>query len=357
MTEYVATTPGLFPLSDRAKSELSDLKGHGKADLISGIGSDELRAAYDEARSGAVTDQREAGLDRIVEGQLRWDDMLVHPLAVHENVETGGIVRYYDNNNFYRDPRVVGELTPSGDVPNELARAAELLDNGGDADATDGSEHADEADGGADTDALQAVLPGPYSLSDLATDEHYGDEREFLSAIASFLGREVESFPAHETLFLLEPSLVESPPTDDVADAVPEAIDAVADATDADVVVHTYFGALDEKTYAYLMDADVSALGFDIVADDREQTVYNASEYGVTDDVALGLADGQNTLVESPETLRERAAWFTERVPQTDFETAYLSTNTELFYLPVNRYREKLAALGAAADHEEEVAA
>ncbi len=32
--------------------------------------------------------------------------MLAHPLTVHENVETGGIVRYYDNNNFYREPDV-----------------------------------------------------------------------------------------------------------------------------------------------------------------------------------------------------------------------------------------------------------
>ena len=36
MTEVLATTPGLFPLPDWAKDELSDLKGHQKDDLISG---------------------------------------------------------------------------------------------------------------------------------------------------------------------------------------------------------------------------------------------------------------------------------------------------------------------------------
>ncbi len=207
-----------------------------------------------------------------------------------------------------------------------------------------------------DTDPpLQATLPGPYSLADLATDEFYGDDREFLSAVASFLAGEVESFPAHETLFLLDPSLVASPPDDDLAAAVPEAVDTVAGATDADVVVHTYFGALDEKTYAHLLDADIDAVGLDLVDADREGTVYNAVEYGITDDVALGVADGQNTLVESPETLRERASWFTEQVPATDFERVYLSTNTEPFYLPVNKHRAKLDAVGAAADLEREV--
>jgi 5-methyltetrahydropteroyltriglutamate--homocysteine methyltransferase len=335
MTEFVATTPSLFPLPDPAKSELADLKGHQKGDLISGDESEAVADVYDDARSTVVDEQLDAGLDRVVEGSLRWDDMLAHPLAVHDNVETGGIVRYYDNNNFYRDPRVTGELTASGDVAADLAAAADLLDD--------------------DDPPLQAVLPGPYSLADLATDEFYGDDREFLAAIAEFLAGEVESFPEHETLFLLDPSLVAAAPDDDLAGAVPEAIDTVAGATDADVVVATYFGALAEKTYAHLLDADVDALGLDVVAADREQTVYNAVEYGITDDVALGVADGQNTLVESPETLRERATWFTEQVPATDFQRVYLSTNTEPFYLPVNKHRAKLDAVGAAADLEREV--
>ena len=337
MTQYVATTPSLFPLPDPAKSELADLKGHQKGDLITGNESDAIASVYDDARSTVLDDQLDAGLDRVAEGGLRWDDMLAHPLTVHDNVETGGIVRYYDNNNFYRDPQVTGELTPSDDIAADLAAVADHV--------------------GDDAPDLQATLPGPYSLADLATDEFYGDDREFLSAVADFLAGEVESLPDHGTLFLLDPSLVTAPPDDDVAPAVPDAIDTVADATDADVVLYTYFGALAEKTYAHLLDSDVDAVGLDLVAADREQTVYNAVEYGITDDVALGVADGQNTLVESPETLRERAEWFADQVPATDFGRVYLATNTEPFYLPVNKHRAKLDAVGTAADLETEVRA
>jgi 5-methyltetrahydropteroyltriglutamate--homocysteine methyltransferase len=204
---------------------------------------------------------------------------------------------------------------------------------------------------------LQAVLPGPYSLADLATDDYYGDPAEFLAAVSDFLAAEVAAFPDHETLFLLEPSLVESPPGDGLDERVPEAISAVAAETDADVVVHTYWGALEEKTYAHLMDSEVAALGFDVVAGDREQTLYNVTEFGTTNDVALGLVDGQNTRVESAETIRERVDWFTEQVPSQEFETAYLTPNTELFYLPVSKAREKLDVLAAAAATEEEVEA
>ncbi|ADQ66800.1 methionine synthase ii (cobalamin-independent) [Halogeometricum borinquense DSM 11551] len=335
MTELVATSPGLFPLPDWAKSDLSDLKGHQKDDLISGDETDDIVAVYEDAREEVVADQLDAGLDRVVEGQLRWDDMLAHPLTIHDNVETGGIVRYYDNNNFYRDPQVVGDLSFSGDVAAELEAASEF----------------------AGETPLQAVLPGPYSLAELATDEYYGDEADFLAAIGDFLGGEVEAFPDHETLFLLDPSLATDAPDDDIAERVPEAIDAVAGATDADVVVHTYWDAIDEKTYAHLMDADIEAIGFDFVAGDRETTLYNINEYGAKDDVALGLADGQNTLVEDPETIRERVEWVNDQIHASEFDTAYVTTNTEPFYLPVNKHQEKLAALAAAADLESEVEA
>jgi 5-methyltetrahydropteroyltriglutamate--homocysteine methyltransferase len=328
MVRIVSTTPGLYPLPDWAKEELADLKGRQKDDLVSGDEGEEITAAYDRAREEVVSRQQAAGLDRIVEGQLRWDDMLAHPLAVADSVETRGIVRYYDNNNFYREPVVTDDLAATGDVAEELDAA---------------SEHAEEG--------LQAVLPGPYSLADLATDEYYGDDAAFLDAVADFLAAEAEAFPSVETLFLLEPSLVENPPGDGPDERASEAIDAVAGAVDAEVVVHTYWGALEEKVYAHLMDADVDAIGFDLVSN-HDQNVYNVQEYGTKSDVALGVVDGQNTLVESPETIRERVDWFTEQT-DGDYDTVYATSNTELFYLPVNKSEAKLDALGEATELEE----
>jgi len=323
MTRVVSTTPGLYPLPDWAKDDLSDLKGHQKENLVDGDEDPQTRDAYQRARTEVIERQQAAGLDRVVEGQLRWDDMLAHPLAVHDSVETRGIVRYYDNNNFYREPVVTGDLDADGDVAAELEAAADLVDEG-----------------------LQAVLPGPYSLADLATDEHYGDEAAFLDAVAEFLAGEVATFPEVETLFLLEPSLVENAPGDGTDERASEAIDAVATATDADVVLQPYWGALEEKVHAHVLDTDVDALGYDLVSE-PDANVYNVQEYGTKEDVALGLVDGQNTLVESAETITERIDWFTEQVPAQDFETVYATANTELFYLPVNKFEAKLDALGA----------
>ncbi|MEF8821099.1 MAG: 5-methyltetrahydropteroyltriglutamate--homocysteine methyltransferase, partial [Halovenus sp.] len=321
MTEIVSTTPGLYPLPDWAKEDLKTLKGNQKEDLISGDEGPEIQSAYEEVRTEFIDAQKAASLDRIVEGQGRWDDMIAHPLVVHDDVETRGIVRYYDNNNFYREPVVNDELSATGDVAAELSAGAEQVDDG-----------------------LQAVLPGPYSLADLATDEYYDDSEEFLAAIADFLAEEADQFPAVETLFLLEPSLVENAPEEGEDERASEALDTVANAIDADVVAYPYWGALEEKVYAHVMDADIDALGFDLVSN-HDENVYNAQEYGTPDDVALGVVDGQNTLVESPETITERVEWFSEQTQQNDYERIYATTNTETFYLPVNRFEEKLEAL------------
>ena len=329
MTEYVATTPGLYPLPDWAKDDLSDLKGHQKEDLLTGDEGGEITAVYEDGRGEVLDDQLTASLDRVVEGQLRWDDLIAHPLTVHDAVETGGIVRYYDNNNFYRDPKVVGELDFSGDMAAELEHAAEIV---------------------GDDAPLQATLPGPYSLAKLATDQHYGDEAEFLDAITQFLVGEATALPDHETLYLLEPSLVEDPPEDGEDAHASEAIDAVAGATDSDVVVHTYWDTLEEKVYAHLMDAGFDAVGFDFVAGDRDQALYNINEYGTKDSIAVGVVDGQNTLEEDPETVAERVEWIDERVPNEEFDRVYVTSNTELFYLPVNKYKSKLRALADAVE-------
>lgn len=333
MTERVAATPGIYPLPDWAKETLSELKGHQKGDLLGGDEGGAIAEAYEEVRTEHVDDQLEAGLDVIVEGQSRWDDMLAHPLTLHDAVETGGIVRYYDNNNFYRHPTVTEVPEPTGDIAADLTRAAQL----------------------APTQSLQAVLPGPITLADLSTDACVNDTVEFHHVLAELLAGELADAPHIETLYLLEPSLVTTPPEEDLCVELAELYATVAAATDAEVVVHSYFGALAEQTHVYLVDADVAGMGVDIVADDREQTIYNAGEYGMADVMALGITDGQNTLVESAGTLVERVAWVFDQLPTADPTRLYLSTNTEPFYLPVSKHRQKLAAVAEAAAEVTEV--
>lgn len=324
MTDYRATTLGLFPLPDWGKDELSSLKGHQKHDLISGQESEELTEVYDTLRQEVIETQYDAELTNIVEGQLRWDDMLAHPLTIHENVETRGLLRYYDNNNFYREPVVTGPLTPNGDLAAELEKA------------TSG------------TGELQGIIPGPYSLADLATDEYFSDHETFLAEITEYLIEELSECPSHDLLFILEPSLVTAPPESNEHEVISELIGDIASASTADVVLQPYWGALDEAIYAQLLDTPLTGIGFDwVTAPDQSKELIQ--KHGIPGTIGLGIVDGQNTLVETPEEIQTGLAWFDDATGIDSPETIYASPNTELFYLPVSKFEAKLESLGAAA--------
>lgn len=324
MTEYRATTLGLFPLPDWGKDELSSLKGHQKHDLIGRNESEELTDVYDSLRTEVIDAQQDADLSFVVEGQLRWDDMLAHPLTIHENVETRGLLRYYDNNNFYREPVVTGPLTPTGDLASDLEKAGE------------------------DTDSLQAVIPGPYSLADLATDEYHNDQDDFLREIAEYLVAELDRCPSVESLVILEPSLVTSPPDPDQYDVISGMIEDVASAVSTDVILQSYWGVLEGNLYESLLSTSIPGFGFDwVTAPDGTKDLLR--EYGVPDVVSIGIVDGQNTLVESPADIHEELDWFDDTSGIAAPETIVLTPNTELFYLPVSKFEAKLESLGAAA--------
>lgn len=326
MTNLTATTLGLFPLPDWAKRELEDLKGHQKHDLISGEEGEQITSVYRRARRELIDIQEDAGLDQIVEGQLRWDDMLAHPLTVHPNVDTAGIVRYYDNNNFYREPVVTGPLEVDGDVSAELETANTY------------------------TESLTAVLPGPYTLFDLATDNHYGSETAFFDAVAAFLAEEAAEFPAIDHLILPEPSLGTTTPSADVQSRLADGVNQITAAVDAPTTVVPYWGQPSSETYTALLDADVTAIGFDLVTAPEQHTL--VSEYGAPEQIYLGVIDGQNTRVESGDELHNRIDAFVEQ-GQIDPATTLVGPNTELFYLPTNRFEEKLTVLGALTERTE----
>ncbi|MDL0121804.1 MULTISPECIES: 5-methyltetrahydropteroyltriglutamate--homocysteine methyltransferase [Halobacterium] len=307
----IATTPGLLP-----SPVAPDDGGGGPTPVV---------AADSAVRDAHLAAQRDADLDRVVEGQAGWWDGIVHPLVAHDNVARGPLAHSTAvARGVYRRPVVAGPLTFDGGLGADLAAVADR------------------------TASLQAVVPGPYTLSTLATDDHYGDPVAFQAAIAAFLADELAALPdAVATVFVLEPSLIAAPPGDGADERASDAIDTVAAAvTDADVVVHTYGGALDEKVHAHLLDAAIDAVGYDLIAN-HEDAAYLVGEYGTADSIALGVANARTPAVDAPATLRERVDWFDDRTPN-DFATVYTTTDSVLATLPQSRLVAQLRALGAA---------
>jgi 5-methyltetrahydropteroyltriglutamate--homocysteine methyltransferase len=312
-TELLATTAGLFPPVETDDDDAVD-------------GSAE-ESAVETARREAVDWQVAAGLDRVVEGQRGWSAGLVAPLLACSNVDST-VVDEVTNGR----PVVTGDLAATGRLAGELRAAREYAST-----TAAGTEP-----------AIQTVVPGPYTLATRVVDEHVRERAALVDALAEWLAAELRACPSVETTMVLTPGLVETPPPDGLDERASSALDVLADAASGDVLVYPPGGAVTEKTYAYLMDADVAALGVDLCAD-HERCRYLVNEYGTTDDLVLGIADVTDAERESASGLADRVEWWLANTPAADFDRLYLSLSGPARSLSVRSLTDGLAALAGAS--------
>ena len=75
------------------------------------ISSEQLEDIYQKTIQRVLKEQSQAGIDIVTDGQIRWDD-LVTPLARNiSGFEMGGLIRFFNNNVYYRRPVVKSKLS------------------------------------------------------------------------------------------------------------------------------------------------------------------------------------------------------------------------------------------------------
>lgn len=277
---------------------------------------DDVERAFAADRRDFITAQREAGLDYFSDGLLRWQDLFRPFVEVCRGLDAHTLVRWFDNNSFFRAPQVTGELALSSPVPSQM-----------------------EADGDVPEPKL-ATLPSPYLFSRAAqTDEGDRDAlmrdltREILRPVAQELaGR------GYRLIHLQEPWLayfgMDLADWDDFEKAVGEIREATEGAT---LVLTTYFG--DAGPYAdRLRRLPVDAVGIDFIETDLD-------ELGTRWEVGLlaGVMDGRRSPIEPVEGTVE----FARRAAETlGAPSLFLSSNSELELLPRDIARQKVLRLG-----------
>ncbi|MCK4655515.1 MAG: hypothetical protein KAT85_00745 [candidate division Zixibacteria bacterium] len=62
------------------------------------IGDADLEQAFQETIRRTIREQQEVGLDLITDGLIRWDDPVSRFCSHIENLNRGGLLRFFDNN-------------------------------------------------------------------------------------------------------------------------------------------------------------------------------------------------------------------------------------------------------------------
>jgi 5-methyltetrahydropteroyltriglutamate--homocysteine methyltransferase len=303
---------GIFPRSENVV-ELSRAVERRRA------GPQELAAAIAEDERRVIALQREAGLDYIVDGQLRWQDLL-RPLAEGiPGMHPGGIVRWFDNNTFYRRPVISGPLQPTGKAVLDVINL--------------------EALSGV---RWKAILPSPFALVALAENVSGRGRQQLLDDAAAVLRAEARALENAGCAYIQfnDPVLVTRATRDEVA----RARDALAKVTDGLAVrtaVHTFFGDAG-PILSELVRFPVDEVGVDLYAG----TLNGSGARAAGKTVLVGALDGRNSLLEDVDDLVEHVVQVRDRLGAADVA---LVPNCDLEFLSWDVAAAKVQRLGEAA--------
>jgi 5-methyltetrahydropteroyltriglutamate--homocysteine methyltransferase len=277
---------------------------------------DDVERAFASDRQNFLEVQQEAGLDYFSDGLLRWQDIFRPFVEMCHGLDAHTLVRWFDNNSFFRAPEVTGELRLSPGVPKQMEDDRDI------------------------PEPKLATLPSPYLFSRAAKTEEVDRNalmRDLTREILRPLAQEL-SGRGYRLLHLQEPWLVyfgtDRGDWDDFEKAVGEIREVTEGVT---LVLNTYFG--DAGPYVdRLRRLPVDAVGIDFVETDVD-------ELGTKWEVGLlaGVLDGRRSPIEPVEPTVE----FARRAVETlGAPSLFVSSNSELELLPRDIARRKVLRLG-----------
>ncbi len=273
-----------------------------------------------------------SGITVFTDGMLRWDDIFNPFIKFVDGVEVNGLVRFYDNNFFFRAPRVKGELSiKENPLPNWFSEALSI---------------AEEVFSDREF-ILKQPLPGPLTLTESSINEYYSS---YWSLLSDWRSKVLEplikdlSKVGVKVVEVHEPSLVwgGTKKTKVVAGAKELGkLIKFCRSLGVDVWVITYFGYLG-RVGKYLSELSDAVVGIDCFVKGAKKTPQRlVRDYGLRR-VMLGAVDARNTLMEKPRELSK----LVRAVARAGTEEVYVGNNAPMDFIPEVVAARKLRRLG-----------
>jgi len=285
------------------------------------INSTDFQAVQTSVVQEIIQEQAAAGLDLVIDGQIRWYDPISHFAGRLDGITINGLLRFFDTNFYIRQPVVVDQVVWKGPVLVEEFRSAQAVS----------------------PKPVKVVVTGPYTLGRFSILEtpRYRDLPELVAAYTEALMKEVEALAAAgATLIQIdEPAILQHPGDAGLAKV---ALAKIASRKGrARLLLATYFGDA-APLYEALQAFPVDALGFDFTYS-RELGDLIA-RLGSDKAIAFGLIDGRNTRMDRTE---EILPVLRRALPKVKGSPSYLTPSCGLEYLPRDKAQLKLKKMAA----------
>ncbi len=292
------------------------------------ISAEELEKAFKEATIKVIETQVSAELSYIIDGMLKWQDLLRPFTENLEGLKAGALARWFNNNTFYRKPIVQGEIKLKKGIAAKLDYAEYLPKN----------------------IPWKAILPAPYTLTRLSENKFYKNERELMFNYAEILRDEIGKLAkkGFKYIQLSDPALVYNPfkkplSRDALAD-IEEALRTAVKSANAKTCLQTFFGDF-SQIMPEALNFPVDDLGIDLY----ETSLEKLKEYDFDKGVALGIVDARSSLVEDENELAKVAEDLIQSIYPSKIRDVFICPNCDLEFLPWERMEEKIRVVGSVA--------
>jgi 5-methyltetrahydropteroyltriglutamate--homocysteine methyltransferase len=309
---FKTTVVGSYPKITEDKTAVNLRRARNRFDQKN-ISTEELEKAYQETIKRVIGEQEEAGINLITDGLIRWDD-LVAPFAKNiQGMEIDGLLRFFDNNFYYRRPVIKSKLSFGNySVVDEFrfARANSKKE-------------------------VKQVVPGAFTFAELSMDEFYHDQEKLVFDIAGILHQEAEKLSQEgaKVIQIDEPSLCAHP---DKLKLVEESLKIITGGIQARFALYLYFGSIKELM-PDLFELPVDIIGVDVVS--KKENLDVLLEYGGKKEIGLGCVDARSISMESQ---AELIALFEKVAKKTPADKIYANPSCGLEFLPHAEAHKKL---------------
>ena len=289
-----------------------------------------LEEAQDDATRLAIADQERAGLDIVTDGEMRRESYSNRFATALEGVDIDNPGTALDRSGHPNPvPRVVGPITRKHPVQ---VRDLQFL-----------RAHTSRP--------TKITVPGPFTMSQQAQDDHYGAPDELGAAYADAVRAEIlDLFAAGADIVQVdEPYMQARPgPAREYGLAV---LKRATDGLPGTSAVHICFGyaaIIHERPSGYSFLPELAQCSCRQVSIETAQSHLDCSALSALDGkrVMVGCIDLADPEVETPETVVARIE---RALPYVKAENVILAPDCGMKYLPRDRATAKLAAMVEAA--------
>jgi 5-methyltetrahydropteroyltriglutamate--homocysteine methyltransferase len=289
-----------------------------------------LEEAQDDATRLAVRDMELAGVDVITDGEMRRESYSNRFATALEGVDLDEPGVALDRTGHENPvPRVVGPIRRTRPVE---VRDVEFLRS-----ITDRR--------------IKITVPGPFTMTQQAQNDHYADERSLALGYADAVNEELRDLKAAgaDVVQIDEPYLQARPEA--AREYALEAIDRALDGIEGDTVLHTCFGyahIVHDRPSGYpflreLGDCAATHLSLEAAQADLDPELLRELPDKV---IVLGVLDLGSPDVETPHVVAERIRRALAVVPP---ERLVVAPDCGMKYLPRDRAFRKLEAMVSGA--------